>query len=57
MAVAPAGGRPANPDPLNLGGAFMEMTARLMANPARLMQAQVGFWQDYMRSGRTPRAA
>lgn len=35
-------------DPLNIGGAFMEMTARLMANPARLMQAQLGFWQDYM---------
>ena len=35
-------------DPLNVGGAFMEMTARLMANPARLMQAQLGFWQDYM---------
>jgi polyhydroxyalkanoate synthase len=26
----------------------MEMTARLMANPARLMQAQLGFWQDYV---------
>ena len=26
----------------------MEMTARLMANPAKLMQAQIGFWQDYM---------
>ncbi len=38
----------ANPDPLNIGSAFMEMTARLMANPARLMQAQMGFWQDYM---------
>jgi polyhydroxyalkanoate synthase len=36
------------PDPLNIGSAFMEMTARLMANPARLMQAQIGFWQDYM---------
>ena len=24
------------------------MTARLMANPARLMQAQIGFWQDYL---------
>jgi len=35
-------------DPLNIGRAFMEMTARLMANPARLMQAQLGFWQDYM---------
>ncbi len=35
-------------DPLNIGSAFMEMTARLMANPARIMQAQIGFWQDYM---------
>jgi polyhydroxyalkanoate synthase subunit PhaC len=38
----------ANPDPLNIANAFMEMTAKLMANPARLMQAQMGFWQDYM---------
>jgi polyhydroxyalkanoate synthase len=36
------------PDPLNIGSAFLEMTARLMANPARLVQAQIGFWQDYM---------
>ncbi|MGG5823185.1 PHA/PHB synthase family protein [Falsiroseomonas sp. HW251] len=37
-----------SPDPLNIGNAFMEMTTRLMANPARLMQAQIGFWQDYL---------
>ncbi|HEV7267052.1 MAG TPA: class I poly(R)-hydroxyalkanoic acid synthase [Falsiroseomonas sp.] len=36
------------PDPMHIGNAFMEMTARLMANPARLMQAQIGFWQDYL---------
>jgi polyhydroxyalkanoate synthase len=36
------------PDPLNIGSAFMEMTSRLMTNPARLMQAQIGFWQDYL---------
>ncbi|HEY2616637.1 MAG TPA: class I poly(R)-hydroxyalkanoic acid synthase [Acetobacteraceae bacterium] len=36
------------PDPLNIGSAFMEMTARLIANPARLVAAQLGFWQDYM---------
>nr|UXE45549.1 poly(3-hydroxyalkanoate) polymerase subunit PhaC [uncultured bacterium] len=36
------------PDPLNIGSAFMEMTARMMANPARLVAAQLGFWQDYM---------
>jgi len=35
-------------DPLNIGSAFLEMTTRLMANPTRLMQAQLGFWQDYM---------
>ncbi|WP_376100512.1 PHA/PHB synthase family protein [Roseomonas sp. CCTCC AB2023176] len=38
----------ANPDPLNIGSAFMEMTARMMTNPAQLMQAQIGFWQDYL---------
>src|SRR4051794_29795318 len=35
-------------DPLNIASAFMEMTAKLMANPAGLMAAQLGFWQDYM---------
>jgi polyhydroxyalkanoate synthase subunit PhaC len=43
-----AAGTGATPDPLNIGGAFFEMTARLMANPARLVQAQLGFWQDYL---------
>ena len=37
-----------HPDPLNIGSAFFEMTARLIANPVRLMHAQLGFWQDYM---------
>jgi polyhydroxyalkanoate synthase subunit PhaC len=35
-------------DPLNLGTAFMEMTAKMMADPMKLMQAQVTLWQDYM---------
>ena len=48
MAEAPAAGRSTTLDPLNIGSAFLEMTARLMANPAQLMQAQIGFWQDYM---------
>ena len=34
-------------DPLNIGGAFMEMTTRLMADPAKLMQANMKLWQDY----------
>ena len=42
------GAEAANPDPMNIGAAFMEMTAKLMSDPARLVQAQVGFWQDYM---------
>jgi polyhydroxyalkanoate synthase len=39
---------PAKPDPLNIGAAFMEMTTRLASNPQKLIEAQVGFWQDYM---------
>jgi polyhydroxyalkanoate synthase len=35
-------------DPLNIGRAFIEMTGQMMANPARLVQVQLGFWQDYM---------
>jgi polyhydroxyalkanoate synthase len=33
---------------MNIGRAFMEMTTKLMQNPARMMQAQIGFWQDYV---------
>jgi poly[(R)-3-hydroxyalkanoate] polymerase subunit PhaC len=35
-------------DPLNVGRAFLEMTARMMANPAKLVEAQVNLWRDYM---------
>ncbi len=35
-------------DPLNIGRAFLEMTAKLIQNPAHLVQAQIGFWQDYV---------
>ena len=38
----------ASPDPLNIGSAFLEMTTRMMTNPARMVQAQLGFWQDYL---------
>ena len=37
-----------SPDPLNIGSAFLEMTAKLMANPAGMVEAQFGFWRDYM---------
>jgi polyhydroxyalkanoate synthase len=35
-------------DPLNIGGAFLEMAARMMADPARLVQAQMSLWSDYL---------
>jgi polyhydroxyalkanoate synthase subunit PhaC len=35
-------------DPLNIGSAFLEMTSRMMADPARLMKAQISLWQDYL---------
>ena len=36
-------------DPLSIGTAFMEMTQRMMADPTRLVQAQLSLWQDYMK--------
>jgi polyhydroxyalkanoate synthase len=44
-----ADGGAASPDPLNLAGAFFEMTAKLMTDPAKLVEAQVSLWNDYMR--------
>ncbi len=35
-------------DPLNIGEAFLEMTRQMMADPTKLVQAQVALWQDYM---------
>jgi polyhydroxyalkanoate synthase len=37
-----------NLDPMNVAGAFLEMTAKLMANPGAMMQAQLTLWQDYI---------
>lgn len=34
-------------DPLGLAAPFMELTRRMMADPARLWQAQMAFWRDY----------
>ncbi|MCY3672771.1 MAG: class I poly(R)-hydroxyalkanoic acid synthase, partial [Alphaproteobacteria bacterium] len=44
---AEAGG--ADPDPLGIGKAFLEMTARMMADPARMMTAQAELAQQYAR--------
>ncbi len=35
-------------DPLNIGQAFFDMTARMMANPAKLVDAHISLWSDYM---------
>lgn len=39
----------AAPDPLNLGSAILELTARMMTNPATMVRAQLSLWQDYLR--------
>ena len=35
-------------DPLNIGAAFMEMTTRMMSDPARLVEANLSLWNNYM---------
>jgi len=35
------------PDPLNIGSAFMEMTAKMLTNPEKLVEAQVELWRAY----------
>src|SRR6056297_1106149 len=39
---------PGSGDPLNIGNAFFEMTSKMMADPAKLMQAQMSLWNDYL---------
>jgi len=35
-------------DPLNIGQAFMELTTRMMANPAAMIEAQMSLWRGSM---------
>ena len=35
-------------NPLSIGAAFFEMTARMMSDPSRLVQAQLSLWNDYL---------
>ena len=35
-------------DPFNVGQAFLEMTAKMIADPAKMVQAQMSLWHDYM---------
>lgn len=46
---ANGGGKGFDLDPLHVGDAFMQMTAKLMADPAKLVEAQMNLWQDYMK--------
>jgi len=39
-------GTPAGADPLNIAGAFSELYARLMSDPQKLAELQIGFWKD-----------
>src|SRR5258708_13033932 len=36
-------------DPLTLTQTFMDFTAKMLADPNRLLQAQIELWQQYMR--------
>jgi polyhydroxyalkanoate synthase len=35
-------------DPLNIGNTFLELTAKMMADPSQVVKAQMSLWQDYM---------
>ncbi len=48
LANQPPGGAGMS-DPFNIGGAFLEMTQRLMSDPGRLVEAQLSLWQDYLK--------
>lgn len=39
----------AHVDPFNIGGAFLEMCTRMMADPTKLAEQQVKLWKDYMQ--------
>ena len=41
------GNTPFSLDPMNLGGAFLDLTNRLMADPTYLFKAQMSLWQSY----------
>ncbi len=37
-----------DPDPLNISASFLEMTQAMMANPEKILEAQMNLWQDYL---------
>ena len=36
------------PDPYNIGGAFLEVTTKLLGDPQRLFEANLSLWQNYL---------
>ena len=40
---------PETPDPLRLTQTFMDFTAKMLADPAKLVQAQMELWQQYVQ--------
>jgi polyhydroxyalkanoate synthase len=45
----PASSQFGGADPLNVGKAFFDMTARMLADPAKLIEAQVSLWETYLQ--------
>ncbi len=44
-----SGERPYNVlDPLVVGRAFQQLTAQMMSDPAKVLDAQIKLWQDYV---------
>ncbi|MBL8709023.1 MAG: class I poly(R)-hydroxyalkanoic acid synthase [Rhodospirillaceae bacterium] len=44
------------PNSMSLGQTFLELTARMMSDPQKLIEAQVSLWQDYMNLWQTTAA-
>ena len=40
-------------DPLNIGQAFLEMTTKMLTDPAKLIEAQAALWRNYMELWQT----
>jgi polyhydroxyalkanoate synthase len=36
-------------DPMHVSTAFFELFSRMLSDPSRLMEAQINFWQDYVK--------
>ena len=36
-------------DPLNIGNTFLELTSKMMADPTKVVKAQMSLWQDYLQ--------